>query len=91
MTCISGPPCRPGKTGRIDLLGDVLVIGQDHAAARAAQGLVGGRVVATWACGNGLGWCAAGDETGEMGHVDQQDGADASAMARNRAKSIWRE
>ena len=33
-------------------------------------------VVTTWACGNGLGCCAAGDEAGEVRHVDHQVGAD---------------
>ena len=32
---------KAGEHRRIDLLGDLLVIGEDHAAARAAQGLVG--------------------------------------------------
>ena len=31
-----------GEDRRVDLLGDVLVVGEDHAAARAAQGLVRG-------------------------------------------------
>ena len=60
---------------RVDLLGDVLVVGEDHAAARAAQRLVRGR-------GDDMGMRerrgmrAAGDQAGEMRHVDHQIGAD---------------
>ena len=43
MTCISGPPCRPGKTAELIFLAISLVVGRHHAAARAAQRLVGGR------------------------------------------------
>jgi hypothetical protein len=34
---------------------------------------------------------AAGDEAGEMGHVDQRMAPTASAISRKRAKSMWRE
>jgi hypothetical protein len=33
-------------------------------------------VVTTWACGNGVRMHAAGDQPGEMRHVDEQIGAD---------------
>ena len=39
MMCISGPPCTPGKSAAIEILG-VLLAAQDHAAARPAQRLV---------------------------------------------------
>ena len=49
---------------------------EDHAASRAAQGLVGG-------CGDDVGVFKGGgdgagsNETGNMGHVCEHDGADA--------------
>ena len=61
---------------RVELLGERLVVAQDQAAARAAQRLVRG--------GGGdmgmrhrRGMHAAGDEAGEMRHVDHEIGADA--------------
>ena len=60
---------------RVDLLGELLVVGEDHAAARPAQRLVRGR-------GDDMRvrerarMRAAGDESGEMRHVDHQIGAD---------------
>ena len=66
---------KPREDGGIDLLGHRLVIGQDHAAARAAQRFVGG--------GGGhmrmrhRRWVhTAGNQAGNMGHVDHQPGAD---------------
>ena len=38
-----GSALKAREDRRVDLLGDGFVVGQDHAAARAAQGLVGGR------------------------------------------------
>ena len=64
-----------GEDGRVDLLGEVLLVGEDHGAARAAQGLVRGR-------GDDVrvrerrGMRAAGDQPGEVRHVDHQVGAD---------------
>ncbi|MPL75491.1 hypothetical protein SDC9_21315 [bioreactor metagenome] len=60
---------------RVHLLGDLFVVRQDHAAARAAQRLVGGggdhiRMR------EGRGVLAAGHEAREMRHVDHQPGAD---------------
>ena len=75
MTCISGPPCRPGNTAELIFLRELLVVGEDQAAARAAQRLVRGR-------GDDMGvrerarMRAAGHEAGEMRHVDHQVGAD---------------
>ena len=64
-----------GEDGGVDLLLQVFVgLAQDQAAARAAQGLVGG--------GGGdvgdahrAGVDAGGDQAGHVGHVHQQDGA----------------
>ena len=39
MTCISGPPCWPGKTAEL-IFRQFLVVAEHEAAARAAQGLV---------------------------------------------------
>ncbi|MOA04655.1 hypothetical protein D3C78_1242220 [compost metagenome] len=64
-----------GEDGRVQLLRQIGVIGKDHAAAGAAQGLVGGG-------GDDMGVrhrvriFAAGDQTGIMGHVDHQISAD---------------
>ena len=67
-----------GEHRRVELLGDLLVVRQDHAAARAAQRLVrrGGHHmrVREW-----RGMRAAGNEPGEMRHVDEQVGADLVA------------
>ena len=64
-----------GEDRRVDLLRDRLVVGQDHAAARAAQRLVRGRGDDV-GVRSGFGCCAAGDQAGEMRHVDHQVGAD---------------
>ena len=42
MTCISGPPCRPGNAAELILLAQGLVVAEDQAPSGAAQGLVGG-------------------------------------------------
>ncbi len=66
---------KPRKHRRIDLLGNRLVVGQHHAAARAAQRFVRGG-------GRDMGMRhrrrvrPAGDEASDMGHVDHQPGAD---------------
>ena len=64
-----------GEDRGVDLLGDVLVVGQHHAAARAAQGLVrgGGHHMRVR---HRAGENARRDETGEMRHVDHEIGAD---------------
>ena len=62
---------RAGEHGLVDALGDVLVIGQDEAAARAAQGLVaGGRHHVGMR--NGAGMRACGHEAGDVGHVHHE-------------------
>ena len=72
------PALQAREHRRIDLLGDRLVIGQHHAAARAAQGLVGGG-------GDDMGVAERGrmlarrDQPGKMGHVDEQIGSDLVA------------
>ena len=69
------PALQAREHRRIHLLGDLLVIAQDHAAARAAQRLVRGG-------GHDMRMRqrrrmrAAGDEAGNVRHVDHQIGAD---------------
>ena len=73
-----------GEHRRVDLLGELLVVGEDHAAARAAQGLVRGR-------GDDMGvrerrgMRAARDQPGEMRHVDHEIGAD---LVGDRAEAL---
>jgi hypothetical protein len=64
-----------GEHRRIDLLDDRFVIGQHHAAARAAQGLVGGGGDHV-GVRDRAGEHAAGHQAREVGHVDHQIGAD---------------
>jgi hypothetical protein len=64
---------------------------EDHAAARAAQGLVrgGGHHVRV---GHGLGIDAGCNEAGDMRHVDEQPGTDLVGDSRGkRAQSTTRE
>ena len=80
------PALHAGEHRRVELLRDLLVIGQDHAAARPAQRLVRRRRhdmrVREW-----RGMHAGGDKTGEMRHVDHQQGADFVADRRERRGS----
>jgi hypothetical protein len=85
---MSGPPWAPGKTCRVDGLG-VRGAAEDEAAARAAQGLVGGGGDEI-GVGTGEGW-PGGDEPGDVGHVGEEEGADRSAISPMRAKSMTRE
>ncbi len=63
-----------GEHGLVDQLGDFLVVGQDQAAARAAQGFVGGGADDV-AQGERAGVRAAGDQAGDVGHVAEQERA----------------
>ena len=73
MTCISGPPCRPGKTALLTFARQVLVA-QHQAGARAAERLVDGG-------GDDVGDAdrrrvhAGGDEAGDVRHVHHEPGA----------------
>jgi hypothetical protein len=82
ITCISGPPWVPGNTIDCSFFSiSGLALGQDDAAARAAQGLVGGG-------GDHVGMRhraridARGDQTGDMRHVDHKYAPTLSAIAR---------
>ena len=74
ITCMSGPPCRSWEDGAVHLLG-VVGVAQDHAAARTAQGLVGGGA-------DDLGVAhrarvmPRGDETRDVRDVGEQQRAD---------------
>ena len=90
MTCISGPPWMPGKIAELIFLAisSSLVRIMPPRGPRSVLCVV---VVTTCACGNGLGMRAAGDEAGEVRHVDHQIGADLVGDLRgSAAKSMWR-
>ena len=69
------PALQAGEDRRVDLLRDLLVVGEDQAAARTAQRLVRGRRD-DMRMRDRRRMHAAGDEPGEMRHVDHQIGAD---------------
>ena len=60
-----------GENRRVHFLRDRLVVGQDHATARAAQCLMGRRR-RYMGMRERTRMHAAGDKTGEMRHVDHQ-------------------
>ena len=64
------------EDGGVELLRQIRVVCDDHAATRTAQGLVGGGG-GDIRMREGRGVLACGHETGEVGHVDHQPGADA--------------
>ena len=66
------------KDRRIDLFGEALVVGQDHAAARAAQGLVG-RGGDDMGVRERRGMRAARHQPGEMRDIDDEISADRVA------------
>ena len=61
--------------GRVDLLGDLRIIGQHHAAARSAQGLVGGRG-GDVAIVQRVRMNPARHQPGEMRHIAMEPGTD---------------
>ncbi len=84
-----------GEDGRVELLGQCLVIGQDHPAAWAAQSLVrGGR--GRMGMGERAGIFTSCDQACEMRHIDEQIGPHAVRnlseprkvdLARNRGST----
>ncbi len=64
-----------GKERGTHLLGDIVIIGQHHAATGPAQGLVrrGGHDMGVF---QRVGMRATGNESGEMGHVHQEPRTD---------------
>ena len=63
-----------GEHGGVEPLGEVGVVREDHAAARAAQGLVRGRGDHV-GVRHGAGVAPGGHEAGDVGHVDHEGGA----------------
>ena len=74
-----------GEDGRVDLLG-VLLLAEDHAAARAAERLVDRRRDDVRVRHRAR-VQPAGDEAGEVRHVDEQVGADLVGDLRGSARS----
>ena len=74
ITCISGPPCRPGNTA-LSIAAAYSLAAEDRAGARTAQRLVGGE-------GDDVGVRdrrrvrATGDEPGDVRGVDDEQRAD---------------
>ena len=66
------PALQAREDRRVELLGQRLVVAQDQAAARAAQRFVRGRG-GDMGMRHRRGMHAAGDEPGEMRHVDHED------------------
>ncbi len=66
---------KTGEDRGIELLRDLGIIGENHAAARTAQGLVRRRGD-DMRMREGRGMRAAGNQPGEMRHVDEKIGAD---------------
>ena len=71
---MSGPPCVPGKTVLIDG-GAVLFLRENEAAAGSAESLMGGRSDDVGVLA-GVRVKTRGDQSRNMRHVDQQQGAD---------------
>ena len=69
---------KAGEDRRIDLLCDVLVVGQHHAPAGTAQGLVRRRRHHVGVA-EGRWMLARGDQPREMRHVDEEQGANLVA------------
>ena len=69
-----GAALKAGEDGGVELLAEVGVVREDHAAAGAAEGFVGGggRDVGVR---QGRGEDAGGDQAGEVRHVDHEEGA----------------
>ena len=78
------PTLKAGEDRRVDLLGEVLVVGEDHAAAGPAQGLMG-RGGDDMGVRERRGMRPARHQPGEMGDVDDEIGADRVA---NRAEAL---
>ena len=69
------PALQAGEHRGVDLLAEIGVVRQHHAAARAAQGLVGRRRD-DMGVRQRAGIDAGGDEAGIVRHVDHEEGAD---------------
>ena len=83
------PTLQPREDRAVDGL-RVLGLAQDHAAARTAQRLVGGRGDHV-GVGHGRGMGTTGDQAGDVGDVGDEARADVWAMSAITAKSQVRE
>ena len=68
--------------------GAVLGLGEDHAGARTAQGFVGGGGDDV-GVRHGRGMHASGDQSGEVRHVHQVDGADFVGDLAHAGEVEW--
>ena len=75
MMCISGPPCTPGNTVRSRSF--AYCSRHSTMPPRGPRSVLCVVVVTKSACGTGLGCTPAGDEAGDVRHVDHQRRADA--------------
>jgi hypothetical protein len=85
VVALWGPPWSPGKTALSMALAWISL--QRIIAPRGPRRVLWVVVVTTSAKGTGYRVGAAGHEAREVGHVDEEDAAASSAMARNLAKS----
>ena len=75
ITCISGPPCRPGKTAEL-IFRPISASLARIMPPRGPRSVLCVVVVTTCACGSGLGNTPGGDQAGEVRHVHHEVGAD---------------
>ena len=76
ITCISGPPCVPGKTAELSFFSISALSRARIRPPRGPRSVLCVVVVTTSAIGTGIRIDAGGDQPGDMGHVDHQIGAD---------------
>ncbi len=74
MTCISGPPCRPGKIAELSAFSCSAFIRMTP--PRGPRRVLCVVVVTTSAMRHRVRVEAGGDQAGVVGHVDPEDGAD---------------
>ncbi len=88
MTCISGPPCWPGKTERSMSLASSSL--QRIIPLRGPQSVLWMVVVTTSACGTGLGCSPAATSPAKWAMSTISLAPTESAISRKAAKSSWR-
>ena len=71
---LQGAALGAGEDGGVELLGDGLIVAQEHAAPGAPEGLVGGGGHHV-GIGDGGGVAPGGHQAGDVGHVHEQIGA----------------
>ena len=89
ITCISGPPWRPGNTAELIFFAitssSVRII-----PPRGPRSVLCVVVVTTWAWPNGVGWTPPATSPAKWAMSTMNIAPTSSAIARKRAKSIWR-